>query len=181
MGGSGTACAQGGYAWTMLRTRMFAVVVLALGVGVLFLTGCTPKFSQEDVDESGISLAEVRALVERNKPGEVLLADARGSRAFAEGHIPGARSFAINRFSGTHGETDPSLEAFKTIVVYGDNPGSAAASGLALRMMSTGYKNVRTFFEGFDAWKRAGLPVESESPGVSPDASPDENAAPPSE
>jgi 3-mercaptopyruvate sulfurtransferase SseA len=140
----------------------------AVALASALLPGCSPKFSQEDVDKSGISLGEVRALVEAKDASSVLIADARGPNAYAAGHIPGAENFAINRFSGKHGETDRSLVEYKTIVVYADNPGSASSSALALRMMSTGYDNVRTFFEGFDAWKRAGLAVEKSGAPESP-------------
>jgi len=152
----------------MHSTRFLPIVTGALGLAVA-LTGCSKEFSQKDVDRSRITLAEVRALVETNEPGVVLLADARGPKAYAAGHIPLARNYATSRFSGKYGETDPALEAFDTIVVYGDNPGSGSHSALALDMMSTGYKNVRTFFDGFDAWKRAGLPVETLEAGAAPE------------
>lgn len=162
----------------MLPTRLLPSLLLALGVAGAFLTGCTPKFSQEDVDRSGISLAEVRALVESEKTDNVALFDARGPSAFEAGHIPGAREVSLNRFSGKHGETDPAIEKYDTIVVYADNPGSGSKDALALRMMSTGYDNVRTFIEGFDAWKRAGLPVEKSPTPETKKTSPDEPTKP---
>jgi 3-mercaptopyruvate sulfurtransferase SseA len=145
----------------MLPRTLLPGLLGALGLSAVVLSGCSKETTQRDVDRSTITLNEVRALVEKSKPGELLIADARGPRAFAEGHIPGAQNLAVSRFSGVHGETDPALVRFTTIVVYGDNPGSGSANALAMRMMSTGYDNIRTFFEGFDAWKRAGLPVES--------------------
>ncbi len=151
------------------HSRLLPVAALALGAAATLLTGCNKEFSQKDVDRSVITLAEVRALTESKDKTSYLIADARGPKAYAAGHIPGAVSFSVSKFSGKYGETDPALESYDTIVVYGDNPGSGSTSGVALRMMSTGYDNVRAFFEGMDAWKRAGMPVEAlETPPTPP-------------
>ena len=156
----------------MLPTRLLPAVVVALGVFGAMLTGCTPKFSQKDVDRSGIALAQVRALVEAKDPSDTLIIDARGPSSYDAGHIPGAKNLPLSRFSGKYGETDPALEDYGTIVVYGDNPGSASTNALAPRMMSTGYDNVRAFFEGFDSWKRAGLAVEKSQTAPPPPPAP---------
>ncbi len=148
----------------MLSRRFVPVMAgVLLGLGGV-VAGCSKNVNENATPAATptplwISLPEVRSLVQRNEPGAALLVDARGPAAFETGHIPGAKNFSISHFSGKHGETEPGLVEYDTIVVYADGPESASAEALALRMMNTGYENIQVFYEGLDAWKKNGMPV----------------------
>lgn len=148
------------------RTRTisarFLRIAACLGAacGVLpALGGCTPHVSDKDI--AGISLAEVKEL--SGAPAaekRALLIDPRPADEFAAGHLPGARSMDTTKVSGRPGETDPKLEPYGLLIVYGNDPGSGNAGAMTKKLMTTGYNNVRLFVGGLSEWKRAGLPVE---------------------
>lgn len=148
-----------------------AGVVVAAGCGIL---GCESSVSDAEIEFVG--LGEVRALAGSDDPKAVLFIDPRPPAAFGRGHIPGARNYQLSRFKSVKGETEPEIDKFKTLVVYGDDPGSGSARGMAKRLMTTGYDPVLLFSGGMLEWERAGLPVERD-PGA-PGAEPTEGKAP---
>ena len=52
------------------------------------------------------------------------------------------------------------LEGFGTLIVYGDDFGSAIANAMSKRLVELGYKDVRTLRGGLRAWQDAGNEVE---------------------
>lgn len=108
-----------------------------------------------------------------------------GRNAYAEGHIPGAVYFDLERdLSGPiaeHGGRHPlpvlddfadklgqaGIDASKTVVVY-DDQGGAMASRLwwMLRYAGHAQERVKLLGGGFGAWKAAGHPVSTETPQV---------------
>lgn len=121
------------------------------------LGGCSKQITDKDI--KSISLTEVRALMESGRPGAVLLIDPRSEAAFAQGHLPGARNIQLDEVRADRG-TDPTLERYGALVVYGDDPGTGSAVAMTKRLMMTGYKGVRWFAGGLSEWRRAGLKVE---------------------
>lgn len=136
-------------------------IVAALGACVLGLGGCSSQVSDRNVRR--IELREVSRPVEREDRGTLII-DARSPGEFGAGHIPGARNIRSPDIDTR--ERDPELERFRTIIVYGNDPGSAPAVSLVKKMMIAGYKDVRLFEQGFNAWRNAGLPIERGGPGV---------------
>ena len=136
-----------------------ALAVLA-AVGV-YWAGCSSTTSDRDVRR--IELRDVARPVER-ETASVLIIDARSPGEFGAGHIPGARNLRSPEIDER--ERDPDLERFRTIIVYGADPGSAPAMALAKKLMRAGYRDVRLFQEGFRGWQNAGMPVERGGPGV---------------
>ena len=97
--------------------------------------------------------------IHRRMDGQTLVLDMRDGNAFAAGHVPGAR---LTKLAEVDERSDRlRFPGHSMIVVYGQNPGSAAAPAMAKRLMITKHDKVRAMEGGFDAWVAAGLPVES--------------------
>jgi thiosulfate/3-mercaptopyruvate sulfurtransferase len=117
-----------------------------------------------------------RLLERLNDPGLVLF-DMRPPEAYANTHIPGARSFDIFGISLIDTRPQP-LEAFlwiiehliqargvnvdSTVVVYDDTSGMRSAR-LFWFLEYFGHSDVHILNGGFNAWTAAGLPVTHEA------------------
>jgi len=155
------------------RARFRALI---LGIAVILpgvVGGCDKN--TRDTDIKFARLSEVRALVDRRDRGEkevVLLIDPRPEKAFAAGHLPGARNLRLPQVDPKK-DTDPEIEKFDRLVVYGDDPASAAARGMAKRLLAVGYKGVRLYSGGVKEWLSRGYETETalatstSPPGVS--------------
>lgn len=131
-------------------------VVLAVG-----LAGCGTNVTERDVEKAAITSGEVFKLVrtrDGGKPQAILILDPRGSEDFAAGHLPGAVNVPMHTVRPDR-DRDARWEAYSTIVVYGADPGSAVARGMAKRLMGAGYKDVRFMRDGYSGWTRAEYPV----------------------
>ncbi|MEX0876806.1 MAG: rhodanese-like domain-containing protein, partial [Phycisphaerales bacterium] len=93
-----------------------------------------------------------------------LFIDARKPERYAEGHIPGARNLRTPDIDLRYG-TDPALERYDNLIIYGENPGSATTHAMAKQMIEAGYngfikKRVKVFLGGWREWEITGLPIE---------------------
>ena len=94
--------------------------------------------------------------------GTVVLIDPRRSDRFESGHLPNARNVLLPDQTFDRGK-DPAIERYENIVVYGNDPGSAAAIAMTKRLMSMRYDGVRWYEQGIREWVDAGLPLVTES------------------
>ena len=84
------------------------------------------------------------------------------SQDFAQGHVPGAHWVSRSLLEFRIGEIAPSKESAMAITC---NDGRASAlAGATLKEL--GYRNVSVLEGGTDAWREAGLPVETGLSGV---------------
>lgn len=115
----------------------------------------------------------------------VLTEPAAGARAYAEGHIPGARyahldedlSSPVKATSGRHplphvatlaGKLGQwGVDANKQVVVYDDSFGSIAAR-LWWLLRWLGHKAVAVLDGGFPRWQREGFPLTMRAPSAKP-------------
>jgi len=137
--------------------RFKSVAMLAL---LAPLAACQTNVTDKDIRPARIE--DVRTLVQQaqTSPSVLLLIDPRPTDAFDAGHLPGARNLQLPRFDEKRGK-DPALEAFRNIVVYGENPASPPAKSVTKRLIALGYKGVRMFMGGLDEWTKAGLELET--------------------
>lgn len=119
------------------------------------LPGCQKKISTDSI--AFITPARVGEQIAKD-PDKHLVLDARDPQAFQEGHLPGARRISVPDIDPN--KRDPLWERYRSIVVYGENPGSLAAEAVTKRLMSAGYGQVYLMDGGFDAWKSSGRPVQ---------------------
>jgi rhodanese-related sulfurtransferase len=137
-----------------------ATIVAALGAVAFMLGGCDKN--TRDTDIKFVRVSEVRTLVDRRDRGDaeaLLLVDPRSEKAFAEGHIPGARNLRLPQVDAKK-DPDPQIERYDRIVVYGEDPASASARGMAKRLLAVGYKGVRLYAGGLKEWLARGYDAE---------------------
>ncbi len=140
--------------------------VLVLGVLLLPMTGC----SKSNISDKKIQFIDLTRAVElyeqqQEEDDTALFIDARKPERFAAGHIPGARNMRTPDVDLRYG-TDPALERYKNLIVYGENPGTASINAMAKRLIEAGYngfvkKRVKVFPGGWEEWEITGLPIEA--------------------
>ena len=128
---------------------------------------------EADLADRVISLETAAALHERaQRPGSgVWFLDARRPDQHARAHVAGALSMPSNRLTGGDGVfalMDAGAQPGDLFVIYCTG-GDCDASELTAEMLDVaGYANSVVMDAGFDAWARAGLPVERARGGDTP-------------
>ena len=114
-------------------------------------------------NEAGLALEKLpqitaQELAESLSEGRLRVLDVRREPEWQAGHIAGAGWWPLDRFTVSPPEVDP-LQPLAVHCASGYR--SAIACSLLRR---AGMENVMNVVGGFDAWKKAGLEVEQESP-----------------
>lgn len=125
--------------------------------GTLMLVACGRT---SDADVELMSVAQARRLwsAQQGKPGATLFLDARSAEEFASGHIPGARSMTL---ADAASPTAPTLaRSADKVVIYGADPASPSAMGLAKRLLSQGVDDVYVMQGGLLRWRTNGGELE---------------------
>jgi 3-mercaptopyruvate sulfurtransferase SseA len=134
--------------------------LFGLGLAIsLVLGGCGKEYSDRDIVVA--ELAEVRKL---HSASNSQFVDPRGPEEFSAAHIKGAINLPVAQVTEIKTDMDPAVARAKTVVVYGNNPGSAVARVVAKRLMAAGHKGIRLYSGGLDEWRANGLPVEAAEP-----------------
>ena len=151
------------------HTTPFALLALLLGLLALPMVGC----SKSNISDRKIQYIDLPRAVElfdqqKRENDTALFIDARNPERFAAGHIPGARNMRTPDVDLRYG-TDPALERYKYLIVYGENPGTASVNAMAKRLIEVGYngfvkKRVKVFPGGWEEWEITGLPIEADEP-----------------
>ena len=103
-----------------------------------------------------ISRNELKEKIERGD--DLALVDALSRQHYERSHLPGAINLPYE-FVDDAEQKLPDKDA--EIVVYCMNVNCAASGEEVRELKEMGYKNVRHYAEGKQAWIQAGLPVES--------------------
>lgn len=85
----------------------------------------------------------------------ITVVDLRPAEAYRRGHVPQARSLPLAELPGRRAE----VPRLGRVVLYGATAEEAAVAYRTLR--EAGHRNVMVLAGGFEAWRRAGLPVEA--------------------
>ncbi len=96
-------------------------------------------------------------MVEHLKNGDAVFLDARSSKEFEQGFIPGATSAPMEL-----GASLPLLESLKgkgAVVVYCTGTGCKSSLTLARELAAQGIKNISLYEEGWKGWTEAGMPT----------------------
>lgn len=107
-----------------------------------------------------VELAEVREL----QGSTTLLIDARSREAFAEGHLPGARSLPRAEAVSGVGALLAEVPLSTPLIVYCSGYDCHDSFELAEGLIAAGYRQVRIYEGGFPEWRDAGLPLEGAQP-----------------
>ena len=108
------------------------------------------------MEATRVLVDEVKTRMDRGE--EFTFVDARNPQAWDEAteKLPGA-------IRVPEGEVEQHLSEIskeRTVITYCTCPHEASSAKVALKLSELGYKNVHPLFIGFDAWKKAGLPLE---------------------
>jgi len=90
-----------------------------------------------------------------------VLIDARPNKKYRAGHLPGALSIPDSKFDDYFGQIQ-SLDRGREMITYCGGWKCIKSPKLAAMLTAKGFKNVKVYQAGFPAWKKAGLPVESQ-------------------
>lgn len=131
-----------------------AGVTLAQGSGTKH-EGSATKVTEAESSVPDIGLADLKQAVADKA---VVLLDCNGSKAYANGHIPGALDFAtVSAGLATKLPTDKAA----LVVAYCGGPKCLAYKAGAEAAAKLGYTNVKHFSGGISGWKEAGEKVET--------------------
>jgi rhodanese-related sulfurtransferase len=122
-------------------------------------SGPTPD--KRAVSPSAVSFPRLSLEGAKIRYGKVLFVDARPANQYREGHIRGAIGFDVNDFERSAPEALPLLPFDREILAYCSGGDCDDSLMLARKLLDLGYKNVKLYEDGYQAWKKAGLPVST--------------------
>jgi len=140
-------------------SRRLLPLITLLSLFVALSAACSN--ATNDATLTRIKASDMLDRLQGRDSGRTLILDSRPPEQYRAGHIPSAvnlrlEDLATGRTSG--------LDQYSSIVVYGQNPASATAVAMAKRLVSMGYRDVRLFDGGYDAWLRSGQPASTTTP-----------------
>jgi len=112
-------------------------------------------------EREGIPVVELARVKELADGGGGMVLDARSVEDYAAGHVPGALSLPREAFYETLAELEPLLSREELVVTYCSGPECDDALAIARWLREQGFAQVALFVDGFEAWRRAGYPVET--------------------
>ena len=152
------------------RTDLSTLIRGTLGVllATIVLSGCSKSnISDRKIDYIDINRAVELFEKQKKENDTALFIDTRRPERFAQGHIPNAINMRTPDIDLRYG-TDPALDRYKNLIVYGENPGTANTHAMAKRMIEAGYngfvkKRVKVYLGGWNEWEITGLPIEAKT------------------
>jgi rhodanese-related sulfurtransferase len=91
-----------------------------------------------------------------------LLIDARSPELFEAGHIEGAISLPLVDIETVLPDFSRRVDKDRTVVTYCSGFGCPDSFDLGVRLIETGYSDVRVFEGGYPEWRDAGLAIAGE-------------------
>jgi len=146
----------------LLEALLLIVAAIVLGVAYTFVTNQGFFVKTQPIQPAAIanmemiSLARAKELFESNN---ALFIDARHEFDYHEGHIRGAVNVALKKFD-THRARLIKISKDKLLIVYCDGAECNSSIELAVKLMESGFTNVKVFFGGWQEWISAKLPIE---------------------
>ncbi|MET0624287.1 MAG: rhodanese-like domain-containing protein [Pyrinomonadaceae bacterium] len=119
----------------------------------------------------GVRLVTVEELSRLVADGGAVALDVRGSVEFEMGHIKGARFMPLGLIAGRASE----LPKDKLIVPYCACSAEQLSARAVQELKKQGFENTAALVGGWDAWVKAGLPVEGTNVTPAPGESRDES------
>jgi rhodanese-related sulfurtransferase len=94
------------------------------------------------------------------RTGAALVLDARAEELFARGRVPGALNVPAAEAKTELSEELKSADRARAVVVYCEGGDCQSSLALAKRLHDEGFRDIRVFGGGWEAWSEAGLPEE---------------------
>lgn len=108
------------------------------------------------MEATRVTIDEIKARLDRGE--EFTFLDTRNAEAWSEAKtkLPGAIRVPGDEVAQHLSE----ISHERTVITYCTCPHEASSAQVAVELASHGYKNVHPLFIGFEAWEKAGLPLE---------------------
>jgi rhodanese-related sulfurtransferase len=146
----------------LLEAFLLIVAAIILGVAYTFVTK-QGFFVKTPADQSAaasdmemITLATAKDLFESHN---TLFIDARHDFDYKAGHIRGAVNVPLKMFDA-HVTLLNKISKDKLLIIYCDGAECNSSIELAVKLMESGFTNVKVFFGGWQEWNSAKLPIE---------------------
>ncbi|RPI04431.1 MAG: hypothetical protein EHM64_09970 [Ignavibacteriae bacterium] len=151
---------------TMRQTFYEALLLIAAAIilgfaytyatkqGFFAKTQPAPAVALANIDM--ISLDQARGAFESRQS---VFVDARHEFDFLAGHIQGAVNIPLKMY-GTLQSRLGGVAKDKLLIVYCDGAECNSSIELSIKLLESGFTNVKVFFGGWQEWKSAGLPTE---------------------
>jgi rhodanese-related sulfurtransferase len=146
----------------LLEALVLIVAAIVLGVAYTFVTNQGFFVKTQSVQPATtsnmemISLAQAKDLLESQ---HALFIDARHEFDYQEGHIRGAVNIPLKEFD-IHITRLSKISKDKLLVVYCDGAECNSSIELTVKLIESGFTNVKVFFGGWQEWNSAKLPIE---------------------
>ena len=146
----------------ILEAFILIVAAIILGVAYTFITKqgffakTQPIHSAAASNIEMIPFAMAKDIFESNK---ALFIDSRHEFDYQSGHIRGAVNIALKMFD-THLTRLNKIPKDKLLIVYCDGAECNSSIEMAVKLIESGFTNVKVFFGGWQEWNSAKLPVE---------------------
>ncbi len=108
----------------------------------------------------GVRLITLEEAEDLWRTGTAIFFDARQSALYDAGHVPGARSVPVPPSRPVIPAEVMEIARDRTLVVYCEGGNCQVSLALAHRLTGEGFRDVRVFSGGWEAWTAAGLPEE---------------------
>jgi len=109
------------------------------------------------VDGRKLDIAQVKLIFDKKK---VVFVDARPEYTYIDRHIKGAISLSASRFNFQFDKIKDKLNKDELYVVYCSSVTCHLSDITADHLKENGFKNVKVFVGGWDAWIEADYPIE---------------------
>jgi rhodanese-related sulfurtransferase len=100
-----------------------------------------------------------------NDPGTLFI-DTRKPQDYTEGHVKGAILLYADEMEKRFPLVEPLITVDRRLVLYCYGPDCEMAEQVARFLAQMGHKEMIIMSAGFHAWKKAGYPIESETPSA---------------
>jgi rhodanese-related sulfurtransferase len=115
----------------------------------------------KSVAKEGLTVLDLPQTEQAWRAGSRLFVDARDPDDFASGHIPGAVNLPEEDLATGSSPALAGLAKDRALLVYCADLSCPKSKDLAQALKQMGYANLAVFPGGMEAWKTAGLAVES--------------------
>jgi len=110
----------------------------------------------ETMEVTRVTIDEIQLRMERGE--EFTFVDSRNAEAWAEADTKLPHAVRVPADEVEQHLAD--IPHDRTVITYCTCPHEASSTEVAQKLVAAGYKNVHPLFIGFDAWQKAGLPLD---------------------